>query len=42
MKVGLYRVFDECGVIRKTYDTVEVICVFEDGKYKVDGVIAQP
>ena len=42
MKIGLYRVVVDGDVVRKNYDVVEVICVFEDGRFKVDKVIVQP
>ncbi len=42
MKIGFYRVVFDDGMVRKNYDIVEVICVFEDGRFKVEKVIAQP
>ena len=42
MKVGLNNVSVDDGVVRKNYDVVEMICIFEDGRFKVDKVIVQP
>ena len=42
MKVGLNNVSVDDGVVRKNYDVVEMICIFEDGRLKVDKVIVQP
>ena len=42
MEIGFYRVVFDDGMVRKNYDIVEVICVFEDGRFKVEKVIAQP
>lgn len=42
IKVGLNNVTVEDGVVWKNYDIVEVLCVFEDGRFKVEKVIVQP
>lgn len=42
MKIGLNNVTVNGDVVRKNYDIVEVICVFEDGRFKVEKVVVQP